>query len=211
MQPRPVAVLQTGMGTQALTQRELSSQQQNSFLQAVVCLHNSPSRMNIGSPSRYDDIAYVHYKNIQAGHSGSWFLPWHRIYMAAFEYILKTECGYQGALPYWDWSVDWQSLPRATVWSANAFGGSGDPRNGQCINNGYFSRYQCHFAHDGCVKRQLGNGAYSVDAVNRLIMTSGRSYSQFEQAFEYGAHASIHNAVGGTMVYLDISANGTLS
>ncbi|ORY57455.1 uncharacterized protein BCR38DRAFT_449179 [Pseudomassariella vexata] len=34
------------------------------------------------------------------------FLPWHRIYLALFEADLKSSCGYQGALPYWDWSLD---------------------------------------------------------------------------------------------------------
>lgn len=34
------------------------------------------------------------------------FLPWHRWFTALYEQGLREECGYRGAQPYWDWTLD---------------------------------------------------------------------------------------------------------
>jgi hypothetical protein len=37
-------------------------------------------------------------------HNTGFFLPWHRQYVQTFEDKLKSECGYNGVQPYWDWT-----------------------------------------------------------------------------------------------------------
>jgi len=37
-------------------------------------------------------------------HGTGFFLPWHRIYVQAFEDALRSKCGYTGVQPYWDWT-----------------------------------------------------------------------------------------------------------
>lgn len=180
--------------SQRVEWRELSQQQQQQFITAVQCLKKAPSKVQgINSPSRYDDIAYVHSAAVVLAHDGNWFLPWHRAYVAAFEKILQTECNYQGNVPYWDWSVDSQNIGLSVIW--NAFGGNGAGVDG-CITSGPFSSWQSTFATGGCIRRSFGSGAaYSREAINRLIITAGASHSQFERAFEYGAHSGIHNCI----------------
>ena len=57
------------------------------------------------------------------------FLAWHRFFTATYEDLLRSECGYQGAQPYWDWTLDVSSpskFPSSPVFSAtHGFGGNG--------------------------------------------------------------------------------------
>lgn len=42
--------------------------------------------------------------NFQQIHGTGFFLPWHRLYVQAFEDALRTKCNYWGVQPYWDWT-----------------------------------------------------------------------------------------------------------
>ncbi|KAJ1343607.1 hypothetical protein BSLG_001876 [Batrachochytrium salamandrivorans] len=80
--------------------RELTSSQRSSYVNAVVCLKNTPSIVNgIRSPSRYDDFAYAHGRILSIAHRSPNFLPWHRAFLYAVELALINECGYPGTLP----------------------------------------------------------------------------------------------------------------
>ena len=37
-------------------------------------------------------------------HSTGFFLPWHRLFIQTLEEELRSECGYDGVHPYWDWT-----------------------------------------------------------------------------------------------------------
>lgn len=93
------------------------------------------------------------------------FYPWHRLFLYAYEKELQA-CGYKGALPYWDWTLDTGSKDdffNSPIFDPETgFGGNGDwvPGNsshpadgveitsggldmpdrtgGGCINNGPF-------------------------------------------------------------------------
>ncbi|KAH9246674.1 hypothetical protein BASA81_015769 [Batrachochytrium salamandrivorans] len=81
--------------------RELTPRQQTDYINAVICLKMSPSRLprTIRSPSRFDDVAYTHSQALGVAHSSAAFLPWHRAFLSAYENALRDECGYPGALP----------------------------------------------------------------------------------------------------------------
>lgn len=106
--------------------------------------------------SRYDDLVYTHIEQTFSMHYTGHFLAWHRYFTAVYETMLRTECGYNGAQPYWDWTLDTPS----EKWAASpvfdpvtGFGGNGpfvptdpgDPFNvpgrtgGGCVTNGPFA------------------------------------------------------------------------
>jgi len=66
----------------------------------------TPAFPNTGVISRYDDLVYTHIQQTNSVHFVGHFLAWHRYFTATYEKMLRSECGYQGAQPYWDWTLD---------------------------------------------------------------------------------------------------------
>jgi tyrosinase len=106
--------------------------------------------------SRYDDLVYTHIEQTFSMHYTGHFLAWHRYYVATYERMLRDECGYKGAQPYWDWTLDtpaekWASSP--VFDPETGFGGNGEfvapnPSNpgevpgrtgGGCVKDGAFA------------------------------------------------------------------------
>lgn len=80
--------------------------------------------------SRYDDLVYTHIQQTFSIHYTGHFLPWHRYMVAVYESMLRSECNYAGAQPYWDWTLDtpankWASSP--VFDPVTGFGGNGVP------------------------------------------------------------------------------------
>lgn len=199
--------------------RELSSQQQKSFLDAVSCLKKAPSKSaNIasGSRSRFDDIAYVHSKAASIGsvndpgiaHGGTWFLPWHRMFLQMFENILVDECGYNDALPYWDWSQDSANFIGAPVWGDNNFGSNGSGE-GSCVKDGPFAGFSTTFGPATCITRDIvrSDSQISKTAVAFLISSNSKSFVKFSDSLESTLHGQVHCDVGGSMCDINQSAN----
>jgi len=89
------------------------------------------------------------------------FLPWHRYTVWTYENALRDECGYKGAHPYWDYSLDMpdhgSSFDKSPIFDpVYGFGGNGIdgtgpapvpglPRNStdtsSCIFDGRFAKY----------------------------------------------------------------------
>jgi tyrosinase len=56
--------------------------------------------------------------------------------------VLKDQCGYNGAQPYWNWSLDTEDFFNSKIFDpspTSGFGGNGDPNNDYEITNGGFS------------------------------------------------------------------------
>jgi tyrosinase len=61
--------------------------------------------------------------------------------MYAHEHLLRTECRYSGAQPYWDEARDAGSFSSATIFDPESgFGGDGKGAS-NCIADGPFARY----------------------------------------------------------------------
>ena len=60
------------------------------------------------------------------------FFHWHRHFTWLYEQALRNECGYKGAQPYWDWSIDWRDPRKSTVFDASPTSMGG---NGQVVPN----------------------------------------------------------------------------
>lgn len=176
--------------------RTLSPPEKQSYLAAVECITTAPpltttpqSNNNNGSGggvrSRYDDLLYTHIQQTFSIHYVGHFLPWHRYLVATYEHMLRAECGYAGAQPYWDWTLDVDSdeaFASSPVFDAElGFGGNGpyvegnssDPfavpgrTGGGCVSDGPFAGRD-DFVHLGpassvsynpqCLKRDLSPG-----------------------------------------------------
>ncbi|KAL7274652.1 hypothetical protein RUND412_002434 [Rhizina undulata] len=173
--------------------RTLSSSEKGNYIRAVQCLQTlpstSPRNLVPGARTRYDDFNAVHinqsYGLLQGTggiHQVGHFLPWHRYFTAAYENALRTECGYTGGQPYWDWTLDVngnKSVLDSPIFSATeGFGGNGpveDPpastnssvyipggTGGGCVLNGPFTNYtasvgpgQSLVYNPRCLKRSI--------------------------------------------------------
>lgn len=119
------------------------------------CLAASPGTVGKalapGTVNRLDDFTYIHINQTNTIHNsvslflaigtavsqnnpfqqlrpqGS-FLPWHRLFIWRMEQALRDECGYEGALPYWDIARFSPDQTASKVWdgSMTSFGGDGE-------------------------------------------------------------------------------------
>lgn len=105
VQPPPPRVPDT-----PASRRSLSTQEKTDYINAVKCIMAKPALTpafpNTGVISRYDDLVYTHIQQTNSVHYVGHFLAWHRYFTATYEKMLRSECGYQGAQPYWDWTLD---------------------------------------------------------------------------------------------------------
>lgn len=155
------------------------------------------------------------------------FLPWHRAYLNDFENALRTECGYKGAHPYWDWRLDASAdFPKATIFDdspTSGFGGWGDPTKDYEITTGAFANdfdlvYPVpHKIRRNYTERSLnpdpfGDGTppapdalwnyFTPASLESLISGHIGNFEGFQTQFEgtVGPHAAIHLILGGDMI-----------
>ncbi|TXC09488.1 hypothetical protein FocTR4_00004454 [Fusarium oxysporum f. sp. cubense] len=113
--------------------RMLSSSEQTDYIDAIQCLKTAPSKGTSifdTLESRYDDFVALHINTTRGGqkapslinqpsnngnqshvtvygvHDVGVFLPWHCYAIWTFESVLREECNYIAAQPYWDWTLD---------------------------------------------------------------------------------------------------------
>ena len=200
--------------------RRLTTAQQQSYISALKCLQSLPPLLPHMPPnaSSYSDYPYVHAHIGYRTHNSASFLPWHRYFLHLFESRLRTDCGYDGGIPYWDWTLDAEDLASSPVISAdNGFGGDGDPagditvgRHGRCVVDGPFAglqvlwydvKYQPHCLSRGFRTDEAGgNGrmdgsALSPEEIDRILDLDG--YEDFVPALEKKVHDVIPFGVGG--------------
>ncbi|KAI5364067.1 putative tyrosinase copper-binding domain, di-copper centre-containing domain superfamily [Septoria linicola] len=178
-------------------------------------MKTKPSRIGLTTPL-YDDFAYVH--NLGNSEVAS-FLPWHRYFLSVYEKAVQN-CGYTGAVPYWDWTQDTQNVSKSPIWdSKTGLGGNGSPKKtefvngykGRCVADGPFSKLRLKYygteVVDHCLLRSFNNGTeqvgdmlapnYTPAAVQKV--QSNANYDHYRQALEAGPHGAIHSAVGGDL------------
>ncbi|RPA84065.1 Di-copper centre-containing protein [Ascobolus immersus RN42] len=133
--------------------RQLTSSEKTSFYNAVKCLHNpitKPAQLGHIAPgvrTRFEDFIAEHQRQTATVHYVAHFFAWHRLFLSRFEQELR-QCGYNAALPYWDYTIDTANLLGSPVLAD--FGGDGafDPNadrafgamGGGCITSGPFSQ-----------------------------------------------------------------------
>lgn len=209
--------------------RTLTTSEKTAYLKAVKCILGKPARTphfnNTGVLSRYDDLVYTHIQQTFSMHYTGHFLAWHRYFTATYERMLRHECGYCGAQPYWDWTLDtpaerWASSPvfdPVTGFGGNGAYVAGDPADpsavpgrtgGGCVTDGPFAGIG-DLVHLGprdrvtynpqCLKRDLSPyfaGRYL--AMNQTQLTlSQPDFGHFDRVVQGGPSFETSGVHGG--------------
>jgi len=185
----------------------LSDAEKQAYINAELCLMwHVPARSNLtAAVSRFDDLIKTHQIQSNVVHHDGWFLPFHRLLMHAHERLLREECGYNGAQPYWDEEVDAGAFSSSIIFSAeNGFGGNG-AGEGRCIQTGPFANYTLHTGPGyrntvHCIPRAINDDASrssSTEKVNACLELPdfAAAWPCMEAQPHYGGHAG----VGGEM------------
>ncbi|RFU31128.1 hypothetical protein B7463_g5224, partial [Scytalidium lignicola] len=193
--------------------RSLSTQEKDVYLGAVQCLSRLPSKINPDS-TLHDDFAWVHSRFRKSSHNSAAFLAWHRYFLHLYETTLRERCSYNGHMPYWDWSLDWESLFASPVFSnTHGFGSNGNlslPPTlnfGTCVTEGPFAGLTLSFAGQETKRHCLSRGfqdeglrGYSGEGVSPAALEevlSKNDYVSFFSALEEGPHDTIPNMIRG--------------
>ncbi|KAM0746246.1 Di-copper centre-containing protein [Meredithblackwellia eburnea MCA 4105] len=126
---------------------KFSYSQQQTYFKAVKCLYSLPAKEGVWpmATRRYHDLVATHYyhANLTGGtddwHKVGQFLHIHRAYMAAFESMLRNECGYKGQMAYWPEWKDAGNFENSITLRAHGYRKSGTVTTGPFAN--WWGRY----------------------------------------------------------------------
>ncbi|KAE8380873.1 hypothetical protein BDV26DRAFT_289961 [Aspergillus bertholletiae] len=200
--------------------RSLTEGEKAEFTQAIICLANRPSQWQENG-TIYDDFAILHggigswWRLGNIGHRSASFLPWHRYTLFVFEKTMREQCGFQGQVPYWDWSLDWMDLAHSSIWdNVTGFGGDGDPAGpeivggGRCVVDGPFAGLRPILYNHTYVRHCIARGFRDGDTVGRISGQSYRpesigailrkqTYEELVKEIEAQLHNSMHQGING--------------
>ncbi|KAI0114600.1 Di-copper centre-containing protein [Hypoxylon sp. NC0597] len=112
----------------------LSEDERMAYTDAVLCLQslpaNTPTSLVPGARSRYDDFVASHINQTLYIHYSGTFLAWHRWFTYNYEQALRSECGYNGSQPYWNWGLYAGDPASSPIFDGSAYSMSG---NGEYI------------------------------------------------------------------------------
>lgn len=175
-----------------------------SLIDAIKCLMRAPSRGPFGQArNRYEDFVALHQTLTPQVHGNAKFLLWHRYYLWAFEDALRTECGFNNNIPWFDETRYAGNFGSSSIFSDRWFGtfsaGGGCVRNGQfaslSLNVGPGSRNVRHcLSRNGDESKTSNTNSDMVNACN-----GRRTYADMAACAEGGAHAWGHNGIGSVM------------
>lgn len=195
--------------------RQFSTSDRLAFIAAIKCLMNKPPSGNFApATNRYEDLARLHQMYMPNVHGNAKFLVWHRYYLWTFEQILRDECGFDRAFPWWDETLDAGHFSASDMFtSPDYFGHLPGPVNGNpvCITSGAFAGLTAHIGPGSsntphCLSR-AGDATLTAQCNSNFVNTcnSRTSYADMESCSEDGPHGYGHNGIGGVMA--DVSAS----
>lgn len=194
----------------------LSTEQKNSYFDAVKCLKTKPPQSGIDtSKTLYDDFVAIHIQQNHYIHSNAAFLPWHRRFVQARERALQS-CGYTAPTPYWDWTeaADTGTPEVDSIFSiTNGFGGNGDPNHNQTVIDGPFGNFTVDMTlHEGggdtpfygphYLRRNFEDNPFLVGMFNSTAVAKAQvmaNFSDYHYYLEGGPHGAVHQWIGGDM------------
>lgn len=192
-----------------------SSSDKQAFVDALQCLINKPASGKFSpAKNRYEDFVRLHQSYAPNIHSKSTtqqthkFLLWHRYYVWALEQVLRDECGFNRAFPWWDEKKWAGRFSQSTLFTSQYFGTLPGSTNGAatCINNGRFAGMQLSLGpgmttnNPHCLQRAVNEQITAQTGQNAWDTCRSRtSYPDFHSCVEFTFHAQGHNGVGGIM------------
>ncbi|THW47849.1 Di-copper centre-containing protein [Aureobasidium pullulans] len=153
--------------------RYMSNEDRKAFTDAATCLMKTPpqhmradqAKNYPGVKSRHDEYVATHINMTMNIHATADFLAWHRNFIWHYESDLKTLCGYEGTLPYWNWALDAAAPQDSPLFNGDEYsmGSNGEYISGRsdtylytqginmppgtgggCVNSGPFKSVQLH-------------------------------------------------------------------
>jgi tyrosinase len=217
--------------------RALAKSEKADFLEAFKCLAETPRNGKlspVGNPgdippvntttSYLDDVSYVHMDLNHQVHFTGLFLPWHRWYLHSLEGALKTECGFKGSIPYWNWSMDASDTEHSPLFDGDlesGLGGWGDPEDDYQITDGVLRDTIVAYPVPHRLRRrfelqpfrlkgnsplydnpdQLVNTTYCQSEVDKVLYDYPGDFHGMQAYMEaiQGMHSGVHNVVQGDL------------
>jgi tyrosinase len=181
-----------------------SNADRQSFVDSIKCLLRArPSGRFHGSQNRYEDLVVLHQQSTPSVHGNARFLLWHRYFLWTFEDLLRRECGFRAAVPFFNEARYSGRFQSSSLFSDAWFGTL--LARGACVRNGQFANLANNIGpgtHNTrhCLSR---NGDESKTANTRQSITDAcnarKTYADMAACTEGGAHAWGHNGVGAVM------------
>jgi tyrosinase len=112
-----------------------SDSDRQAFVNAVRCLMGKPASGQFSqAKSRYEDLVALHQTLTPNVHGSSKFLLWHRYYLWTFEDLLRSECGFDRNLPWWDETRYSGNFAASSIFSSQWLGSINT--GGNCVTDG---------------------------------------------------------------------------
>ncbi|CBX91557.1 hypothetical protein LEMA_P070650.1 [Plenodomus lingam JN3] len=112
-----------------------SNARRQGFVNAIKCLMSRrPNGQFRNSRSRYEDLVALHQQLTPNIHGNAKFLVWHRYFVWTFEDMLRTECGFNDAMPWFDETRYAGRFQQSSIFSNEWFGSANV--GGRCVTNG---------------------------------------------------------------------------
>ncbi|KAJ4337656.1 hypothetical protein N0V95_008285 [Ascochyta clinopodiicola] len=181
-----------------------SNSDRQAYIDAIKCLQARPASGQFRqSQSRYEDLVALHQTLTPNVHGNAKFLLWHRYYLWTFEQMLRSDCGFNRELPWFDETRYAGRYTQSSVFSSQWFGSVNV--GGQCVTNGQFAGLAINvgpgsgntrhcLARDNDDSETANTNSAIVDACN-----SRSTYADMASCAEGGAHAWGHNGIGAVM------------
>lgn len=177
--------------------RDMNPEQRRQWRDAITALRADRDE---NGDSEWDRLVQLHIDFNDEAHDGSYFLPWHRLFLLRLENALRK---YQPdlAFPYWDWAQDAADAAMSPVWKEDFAGGA--QRGSQPIQSGTFENIDARRPVEHIVRRDFTSGVsgeipllWSIGPLDQL--TKEEAWSNFTDGME-AAHALPHMYIGGDM------------
>ncbi|CAI6305306.1 unnamed protein product [Periconia digitata] len=180
-----------------------SNDDKNAYLNAINCLRSRPASGSFPpAGNRYEDLVRLHQQVTDQVHDNAKFLVWHRYFVWVFEDILRSECGFDRALPWWDEGRNTGRFASSSVFSGDFYGAIAI--GGQCVTNGKFANSNLNIGPGSSNRVQCLSRAGDSTQTSKLTEDLVRSvnaipnYSEMAYYAEGTFHAYGHLGVGGT-------------
>jgi tyrosinase len=181
-----------------------SDSDRQALVDSIKCLmRGKPSGQFNGSQNRYEDLVVLHQSVTPAVHGNAKFLLFHRYYLWTFEDMLRRECNFNRAFPWFNEPKYSGHFLQSSIFSARWLGAMNV--SGNCVSNGQFAYLASNIGPGPsntrhCLSR---NGDESKTANTRASITDAcnarPSYADMASCAEGAAHAWGHNGIGAVM------------
>ncbi|KAH9385724.1 tyrosinase [Nematocida major] len=157
--------------------RDLTQKEWKAYREAVELLRKS---------GYLEPLARVHFTVRGYAHNSLEFLPWHRLFLLYYEYLLRAVSGQDDiTVPYWNWALD-----------------ADNPSESPMLDSAHWGLTRCFLVHEPvthCLQRTRNRKIdpfYNEEEIDRIVRKKN-SFYDFTIELELIPHALVHLNLGG--------------